>query len=378
MTSQLLLQDVSVAYGDFTAVAGISLSLEQGQIGCLLGPSGCGKTTLLRAIAGFEPVSAGDIVLGGQVISAPGILLPPERRRVGMVFQDFALFPHLDVRRNIGFGLAALERTERRARVDDMLALVGLGDYAGAYPHELSGGQQQRVALARALAPGPDILLLDEPFSSLDTELREQLAGEVRELLKRNGVTAILVTHDQHEAFAMADQIALLRGGRLAQVDTPYNLYHNPATEFVAEFIGQGSIIEVSVNEAGELNDGLGALDMVHRDWRAGERLRLLVRPDDIEYDELSQLHLPVTNRAFRGANYLYELRLPDGQRVPCLTPSHVDTAPGLSLPVRFNLQHVVVFKSGVETSGVETSGVETSGAGTSSGEPPVPENPTA
>ncbi|GAB3270684.1 ABC transporter ATP-binding protein [Parahaliea aestuarii] len=344
MSSQLALEKVAVRYGSFTAVSGVSLSLEAGEIGCLLGPSGCGKTTLLRAIAGFEPVSEGHINLRGHTISQPGGLLPPEQRRVGMVFQDFALFPHLSVRRNIGFGLSALGAGERQARVQEMLELVALADYADAYPHELSGGQQQRVALARALAPAPEILLLDEPFSSLDSELREQLAGEVRELLKRNGVTAILVTHDQHEAFAMADRIALLRSGRVAQLDTPYNLYHNPASEFVAEFIGQGNIVSVTVNEAGELNDGLGRLDMGHRHWRAGEQLRLLVRPDDIEFDELSQLSLAVCGKSFRGAHYLYDLQLPDGQHAPCLAPSHVDVAVGGHLPVRFNLQHVVVF----------------------------------
>jgi len=344
MSSQLSLQQVSVRYGDFIAADAVTLSLEQGQIGCLLGPSGCGKTTLLRAIAGFEPVSAGSIILRGAAISRPGAQLPPERRKVGMVFQDFALFPHLNVHRNIGFGLDAMTREAQALRVQEMLALVELEAYAEAYPHELSGGQQQRVALARALAPNPEILLLDEPFSSLDSDLREQLASEVRELLKRNGVTAILVTHDQHEAFAMADQIALLRQGRVVQLDTPYNLYHNPRSEFVAEFIGQGNIISVSVNEAGELNDGLGMLDMGHRHWQAGETLRLLVRPDDIEHDDISALSLPVVSKSFRGAHYLYELALPDGQKVPCLTPSHVDVRPGQSLPVRFNLQHVVVF----------------------------------
>ncbi|MCB1706306.1 MAG: ABC transporter ATP-binding protein [Halioglobus sp.] len=342
--SQLALQQVAVSYGGFPAAVDVSFSLEQGQIGCLLGPSGCGKTTLLRAIAGFEPIVAGSITLRGQTISRPGAQLPPERRKVGMVFQDFALFPHLDVQRNIAFGLDAMNRSARAQRVREMLALVELDAYAGAYPHELSGGQQQRVALARALAPNPEILLLDEPFSSLDSELREQLAAEVRGLLKRNGVTAILVTHDQHEAFAMADQIALLRQGHVMQLDTPYNLYHNPHSEFVAEFIGQGNIITVTVNEAGVLNDGLGTLDKGHRHWRAGASLRLLVRPDDIEYDEHSSLRLPVVSKSFRGAHYFYELALPDGQRVPCLTPSHVGINPGQQLPVRFNLQHVVLF----------------------------------
>ena len=228
MSSQIELRQVSVNYQSFTAVREVSMTLEKGQIGCLLGPSGCGKTTLLRAIAGFEPVTAGEISLHGTVISSPRLNRPPEQRRVGMVFQDFALFPHLNIERNIGFGLAGLRRGDRQRRISELLSLVDLSASAKSYPHELSGGQQQRVALARALAPNPEILLLDEPFSSLDSELREQLASEVRVLLKRSEVTAILVTHDQHEAFAMADHVTLLHNGRVAQSDTPYNLYHNP------------------------------------------------------------------------------------------------------------------------------------------------------
>ncbi|MAC33583.1 MAG: iron ABC transporter ATP-binding protein [Haliea sp.] len=344
MNSQLEVHKVTVRYGAFTAVEDVSLTLEKGQIGCLLGPSGCGKTTLLRAIAGFERVAEGSIALHGSVLSTPRQQVAAEQRKVGMVFQDFALFPHLNVRRNIAFGLSHLDRRARRARVEEMLALVSLDDYAQAYPHELSGGQQQRVALARALAPNPEILLLDEPFSSLDSELREQLAGEVRELLKQNGVTAILVTHDQHEAFAMADRVSLLHRGRIAQSDTPYNLYHNPANEFVAEFIGHGSMVSATVDAAGELSQGLGSLDRSHGHWEPGEHLRLLVRPDDVEYEENSRTRLRVVGKAFRGASYFYDLLLPDGQRVPCLTPSHIDVPLGGELPIRFNLQHVVVF----------------------------------
>lgn len=344
MSSQLELQQVQVKYGDFEAVRDVSLTLEHGQIGCLLGPSGCGKTTLLRAIAGFEAISAGEVRLNGAVISSPQAMTPPESRKVGMVFQDFALFPHLKVDRNIGFGLSELGRAERQRRVAELLELVNLSDYAKAYPHELSGGQQQRVALARAMAPNPDVLLLDEPFSSLDSELREQLAGEIRQILKQNNITAILVTHDQHEAFAMADHVTLLQAGRIAQSDTPYNLYHNPANTFVASFIGQGSIIDVSVDEYGELNNGLGHLDQAHRSWSAGDRLQLLVRPDDVEHAPHSSTELKITGKSFRGAQYLYELELTDGQRVFCLTPSHIDVAIGAKLPVQFSLQHVVVF----------------------------------
>ncbi len=344
MSNQLELRNVAVNYGAFTAAQDVSLTLEHGQIGCLLGPSGCGKTTLLRAIAGFEPVSKGEIVLQGEVISSPAATLAPERRRVGMVFQDFALFPHLNVEDNIAFGLGGLDRRGRRQRVAQLLEWVDLGHQAKAYPHQLSGGQQQRVALARALAPEPGILLLDEPFSSLDSELREQLAGEVRQLLKRSGVTAILVTHDQHEAFAMADRVTLLQEGRVAQSDTPYNLYHNPASEFVARFIGQGALVTVQVGESGELSHGLASIEGRGLPWQAGDRLRLLVRPDDIQYAAHSPLQLRVTDRAFRGAQYLYELELPDGQRIPCLAPSHVDLPAGSMMPVMFRLKHVVVF----------------------------------
>ncbi|MFN2288256.1 MAG: ABC transporter ATP-binding protein [Chromatocurvus sp.] len=344
MTYQLDVNAVSVRFGDFTAVDNASITLDRGQIGCLLGPSGCGKTTLLRAIAGFQAVSQGSIAVGGRVLSTADAQVSPEQRRVGMVFQDFALFPHLDVSDNVGFGLRHLPRTERRSRIARLLQMVSLGDCARAWPHELSGGQQQRVALARALAPGPDILLLDEPFSSLDSELRTQLATEVRELLKTDGVTAVLVTHDQHEAFAMADSVSLLHDGRIDQTDTPYNLYHRPANAFVAEFIGGGSLIEVTVNAEGELNDQLGVLDMAAQSFAPGQQLRLLIRPDDIQYDESSDIQLRVVDRAFRGANFLYELLLPDGQHVPCLAPSHINIERGSLLPVRFNLQHVVIF----------------------------------
>ena len=349
MSSQLALQQVQVKYGDFIAVEDVSLTLEKGQIGCLLGPSGCGKTTVLRAIAGFESITDGEVILNGVVISSRGGSLPPEQRKVGMVFQDFALFPHLNIERNVGFGLSRQNRKERAQRVAELLDLVGLSDSARAYPHELSGGQQQRVALARAMAPNPDVLLLDEPFSSLDSELREQLANEVRQILKHNEVTAILVTHDQHEAFAMADHISLMQAGRIAQSDTPYNLYHNPTSEFVANFVGQGSVINVTVSADGGLSNGLGRLTKGHHSWSAGDALRLLVRPDDIEYAPQGTTELVVTGKSFRGAEYLYELELADGQRVPCLTPSHIDAPVGARLPVKFDLQHVVVFNRSSE-----------------------------
>jgi len=221
LSAALQLDDVRLAYegadGLHTVVEGFSLSLDAGRIGCLLGPSGCGKTTVLRAIAGFEPLRAGRIRLGERLLSSATVHLPPEERRVGMMFQEYALFPHLTAAQNVGFGLRRLPQPEQRARVAEMLALVGLAESGGRYPHELSGGQQQRIALARALAPSPALLLLDEPFSNLDAATRERLTVEVREILKAAGQTAVLVTHNEAEAQAMADHIGLMHNGRLTR-----------------------------------------------------------------------------------------------------------------------------------------------------------------
>jgi len=224
-------------------VQDLSLALPAGHIGCLLGESGCGKTTILRAIAGFEPVRAGHIALDGTVISSPAVQLAPELRRVGMMFQDYALFPHLTAAQNVAFGLRKLGKAERAARVRAMLDMVGLAASADNYPHEISGGQQQRVALARALAPSPDLLLLDEPFSNLDVDTRERLAFEVRDILKSTGHTAILVTHNQAEAFAIADRIGVMSDGKIVQWDTPYNLHHHPADGFVRDFVRRETLV---------------------------------------------------------------------------------------------------------------------------------------
>ncbi|MFM2060092.1 MAG: hypothetical protein RLY71_4477, partial [Pseudomonadota bacterium] len=235
------LREIRLGYGTKTIVEQLSLSLPRGTIGCLLGPSGCGKTTVLRAVAGFERVLGGEIWLDGHCVGAPGVQVAPEHRRIGMVFQDHALFPHLSVAANVGFGLRG--HPDPAARVREMLDTVGLAHAATRYPHELSGGQQQRVALARALAPAPQLMLLDEPFSSLDVELRERLGAELRALLKACGTTALLVTHDQHEAFAIADEIGVISQGRIQQWASAYEIYHQPANRFVADFVGQGAFL---------------------------------------------------------------------------------------------------------------------------------------
>lgn len=334
------------------AVQDVSLSLRAGDIGVLIGPSGCGKTTLLRAVAGLEPVSGGEIRLAGQVVGSHDTQLPPEERRIGMVFQDYALFPHLDVGRNVGFGIAHLPPAEREARVRDVLALVGLQGSEARYPHELSGGQQQRVALARALAPRPQLLLLDEPFSNLDVELRERLAHELRAILKAAQATALFVTHDQLEAFAIGDTIGVMHEGRLHQWDEAYTLYHRPATRFVADFIGHGVFAPATLKERnGQLvvQTPLGELsDMAEcplpTAFCNGE-CDVLLRADDIVHDDDAPVKAEIIRKAFRGSEFLYTLRLAGGQTVLAHVPSHHDHKIGEWIGIRPEVDHVVTFE---------------------------------
>ena len=346
MTPFLELCDLDVAYPPRKVIREVSLTLHCADIGCLLGPSGCGKTTLLRAIAGFEPLQRGSIRLEGIELSRPGWTLPPEQRRIGMMFQDLALFPHLTVSDNIAFGLRGWKATERRARADELLRLVGLEEFAKRHPHQISGGQQQRVALARALAPRPRLLLLDEPFSSLDVSLREDLAREVRAILLREGTGGLLVSHDQFEAFTFADEIGVLDTGWLRQWDSAYNLYHQPANRFVASFIGQGVMLAGRIGENGQANTELGDIEgEPPAGCVAGDDVEILVRPDDVIHDDASPLKAEVAERAFRGAEFLYTLNLPSGARLLCLAPSHHNHALGQRIGIRLDIDHVVMFR---------------------------------
>lgn len=348
----LVVQDLSLHYGNKAVVEGLSFSLPQGAIACLLGPSGCGKTSVLRAIAGFEPLSGGRIALDGRTLSEPARVLPPEQRRIGMVFQDYALFPHLTVAQNVGFGLKG--RPDAARRVSEMLETVGLAHAGNRYPHELSGGQQQRVALARALAPQPAVLLLDEPFSNLDVALRERLAAEVRDILKATQTTAVLVTHDQHEAFAMADVVGVLADGRLQQWDTAYSLYHQPANRRVANFVGQGAFVPATVLDAHHMRLQLQLGGQGGTTWPTdeplafppGTRVDVLLRPDDVIHDDASELKARVVHKAFKGAEFLYTLALADGTEVLSMVPSHHDHAMGEAIGIRLDMSHVVAFEA--------------------------------
>jgi iron(III) transport system ATP-binding protein len=338
----LEVENLRHSYGEQEVVRGVSFSVSRGAIGCLLGPSGCGKTTVLRCIAGFESLQEGEIRLAGRVVSGAGVMLAPEKRRIGMVFQDYALFPHLSVAGNIAFGLHAAAADERAARVQELAKLVGLGAALEKFPHEISGGQQQRVALARALAPRPELLLLDEPFSNLDVDLRERLSHEVREIIKASGATAVLVTHDQQEAFAMADEIGILHEGRIQQWDNPYNLYHRPANRFVADFVGQGVFLPARAVNGSQLEIELGILQ---GDAQGGGALEVLLRPDDVVHDDAAPTQAEVVHKAFRGAEILYTLRLASGRQVLALVPSHHNHALGEKIGIRLDVDHVVAFR---------------------------------
>ena len=336
------------------AVDGVSFGLRAGDIGVLIGPSGCGKTTLLRAVAGLERASSGSITLQGETVSDGQHHMPAEQRRIGMVFQDYALFPHLDIARNVGFGIAKLSRNEREKRVAEVLKLVGLDGMQDRHPHELSGGQQQRVALARALAPRPRLLLLDEPFSNLDVDLRERLAHEVRAILKAAGATALFVTHDQLEAFAIGDVIGVMHQGHLHQWDDAYALYHRPATRFVAEFIGHGVFAPAQIRLVGNevsVQTPLGALHDVEEcplpsAYESG-LCDVLLRADDIVHDDLAPAKAQIVRKAFRGSEFLYTLRLASGETLMTHVPSHHNHAVGEWIGIRAEVDHVVTFARG-------------------------------
>ncbi len=330
-------QGLTKRFGSIVAVDGADLSVEQGRTLALLGPSGCGKTTLLRLIAGFEVPDAGRIELGGRLLAAPQTFVPPEKRRVGMVFQDYALFPHLDVESNIAFGLRG--GAGRRGRIAELLALVGLDGLGSRMPHELSGGQQQRVALARALAAKPDVVLLDEAFSNLDPALRAKVRTEVRQIIESLGTTAVFVTHDQEEALSLAEQVAVMLDGRILQVGRPEEVYRRPASRRVAQFLGDANFLP------GELRDGhveciLGRIPVVSDVQGAVE---VMIRPENLVLSGEAGQPSEVVSCDYYGHDQMVTVRLDGGTLVKVrLLPSR-DLAPGQRLGLQLKGE-VIVF----------------------------------
>ena len=344
--AQLSLARVTKRYaaGGPAAVEDLSLTVGHGEILALLGPSGCGKTTTLSLIAGFETPDTGAIAIGGRVVaSARGTtMLPPESRSVGVVFQDYALFPHLTIADNVGFGLDRMPRPARAGRVREVLELVGLGALGGRYPHELSGGQQQRVAVARAVAPAPAVILLDEPFSNLDADLRAQMRDEVEKILRATRTTAVFVTHDQEEAFTIADKVGVLNAGRLEQTGPPETIYHHPASPFVAEFVGAADFLAGIVTSEGIVTE-IGVFANTEQ-REPGEKVRVMIRPDDVTFVPRPDGEAVILRRYFRGSENLYCLALPSGNQVHSSQPSAATFAPGTRVRPEAHVLHVVTF----------------------------------
>lgn len=339
----LVLEQVSRSYGDVGAACGLDLTVAPGELVTLIGPSGCGKSTALRLVAGLERPDSGRIVIAGETVAGPGRFRQPEQRRVGLVFQDHALFPHLSVERNVAFGLTDLPRKDRAARVAEVLGLVRLADKARRYPHELSGGEQQRVALARALAPRPAVVLLDEPFSSLDENLRAQVRAELVGVLRSTGTTALFVTHDQTEALSIGDRVVVMQAGRIEQADTPQRVFESPASRFVASFMGDADFLPAHVHNA-LLTCEVGVVSTVPGWGHADVDVEVVLRPHEVALAPApgrSADGPEVVAVEYHGAFVLHTVRLPSGRtlrswqqhavRYPVGTPVEVSVVSGVT-----------------------------------------------
>ena len=332
--------DLSKRFGEVQAVDGVNLSLRSGQFMALLGPSGCGKTSTLRLIAGFETPDSGTIEIGGDVVSSPKRFIPPERRSIGMVFQEYALFPHLSVGENIAFGLG--RGVDKRARTAEALELVGLPNLEARLPHELSGGQQQRIALARALAPNPALILLDEPFSNLDASLRVQVRSEIRRILRQVEATVVFVTHDQEEALSLADEVAVMMDGAIAQVDAPQRLYRHPTTRAVAEFVGDTNFLQGEAR-SDVVDCALGQLPLAQN---LTGKVDVMLRPEDIQLDRAEDGEVEIIDRQYFGHDQLVHLRLATGQHLQSrMLSSAGDFEPGQRANVKI-LDHVIAYEA--------------------------------
>ncbi len=344
-TFHVSMKNITKSYDQYIdAVSGLTLEIRRGEFFSLLGPSGCGKTTILRILAGLEVPDKGSVKIG-DISVAGEAWIPPEKRGVGIVFQDYALFPHMTIFENIAFGLKGCSKKEQKERVMEQLEMVGIIRIANCYPHELSGGQQQRVALARAIVLFPKVMLLDEPFSSLDADLRLELRQETRKILKEKNITTILVTHDQEEAFSLSDRVGVLDKGKLEQVGTPDEIYHKPETRFVANFVGRADFVRGFIQD-NVVSSDIGIFKCNDHNLYNKEEVDLMIRPDDVDFTVNANGDAVITESQFLGASVIYTLRMPGGKIIHSMKPSTQIKAVGTKVRIDVDPVHIIIFPS--------------------------------
>jgi len=341
---KLEIEDVSLSIEGTLILDNLSLNIDEHEIISLIGPSASGKSSLLRIIAGFENISSGKVKLNGLTVDDRSTIVQPQNRNVGIIFQDLALFPHLSCKDNILFGITNYSADHKRQRLDRLCNLLDITSIKDKFPHEISGGQQQRIAIARALAPGPEILLLDEPFSALDEELKETLMHDVKNLLKEEKITTIVITHNIKEAFQLSDKIAFLDNKKIIQFDTAYNLYHKPYTKEIANFCGIGSFINGTVIDSNHVSTILGNLFGDTSKFKVGSNVSVMIRPDDIIHDDDSPQSAKVLEKIFFGSDFLYKLELTEGEKIFCYTPSHHNHAINEVIGIKPVIDHLILF----------------------------------
>ena len=341
---KLEIEDVSLSIEGNLILDNLSLNIDEHEIISLIGPSASGKSSLLRIIAGFENISSGKVKLNGLIVDDRSTIVQPQNRNVGIIFQDLALFPHLSCKDNILFGITNYSADHKRQRLDRLCNLLDITSIKDKFPHEISGGQQQRIAIARALAPGPEILLLDEPFSALDEELKETLIHDVKNLLKEEKITTIVITHNIKEAFQLSDKIAFLDNKKIIQFDTAYNLYHKPYTKEIANFCGIGSFIKGTVIDSNHVSTILGDLFGDTSKYKVGSNVSVMIRPDDIIHDDNSSQSAKVLEKIFFGSDFLYKLELSEGEKIFCYTPSHHNHAINEVIGIKPVIDHLILF----------------------------------